>query len=84
MADEAKQGQDGQGQAPGDQAATTTQLPAQFTKEWADAVRDHCIEVLFNAIPKSRRMEFIGEYNDALLFISAAKTVAPSVPGSAD
>jgi hypothetical protein len=49
----------------------------QFTKE--DATRTaESIELLFQAIPKSKRMNFIGELNDIFLFIDAAKNAAPN------
>jgi hypothetical protein len=33
---------------------------------------------MFNAIPKSRRMGYIGHLNDIFLFIEAAQKSAPS------
>jgi hypothetical protein len=32
---------------------------------------------LFNAIPKSRRLDYIGHLNDIYLFLDAATKVAP-------
>ncbi len=51
--------------------------PKGFTKEKADAAIE-CVEALFNAIPKARRLEYIGEYNDAMLFLERAKVAAPA------
>jgi len=47
-----------------------------FTKQEAEETVK-AIGEMFNAIPKSRRMEYIGHYNDILLFIEAAKQAAP-------
>jgi hypothetical protein len=33
---------------------------------------------MFEALPKSRRMEFLGHLNDVLLFVEAAKKNAPN------
>jgi len=49
----------------------------QFTKEEAEQTKK-AVEEMFNAIPKSRRMEYIGHLNDIFLFIEAAQKVAPS------
>lgn len=48
----------------------------QFTKEEAEQTKQ-TVEEMFKAIPKSRRMEYIGHLNDILLFIEAAHQVAP-------
>ncbi len=48
----------------------------QFSKQEADATVK-AVDELFNAIPKSKRMEFIGHLNDIMLFIEAAKRSAP-------
>ncbi len=45
--------------------------PGEFTKEEAQRVAD-AVEELFEAIPKSRRMEYLGHLNDVLLFLGAA------------
>jgi Asp-tRNA(Asn)/Glu-tRNA(Gln) amidotransferase C subunit len=49
----------------------------QFTKEEAEQTKK-AVEEMFNAIPKSRRMEYVGHLNDIFLFIEAAQKVAPS------
>ena len=49
----------------------------QFTKEEAEQTKK-AVEEMFNAIPKSRRMEYIGHLNDIFLFIEAAQKAAPS------
>lgn len=48
----------------------------EFTKEEAEATKD-AVNELFEAIPKSKRMDFLGHLNDIFLFIEAAKRVAP-------
>lgn len=48
----------------------------QFSKQEADATAT-AVDEMFNAIPKSKRMEFIGHLNDIMLFIEAAKRSAP-------
>jgi hypothetical protein len=48
----------------------------QFTKQEADQTKS-AIEELFDALPKSKRMGFIGHLNDILLFLNAAKSKAP-------
>ena len=42
-----------------------------FTKEEAD------IEEMFEAIPKSKRIGYIGHLNEALVFVEQAKKQAP-------
>jgi len=49
----------------------------QFTKEEAEQTKK-AVEEMFNAIPKSRRMGYIGHLNDIFLFIEAAHKVAPA------
>ena len=49
---------------------------SRFTKQEAEETVK-AVEEMFNAIPKSRRMEYLGHYNDILLFIEAAKQAAP-------
>jgi hypothetical protein len=49
----------------------------QFTKEEAEQTKK-AVEEMFNAIPKSRRMGYIGHLNDIFLFIEAAQKSAPS------
>lgn len=48
----------------------------KFTKEEAQATRE-AVEELFRAIPKSKRMGYIGHLNDILLFLQAAARHAP-------
>ena len=48
----------------------------QFTKEEAERTAE-TVKELFNAIPKNRRLKWIGELNDIFLFIDAAKAEAP-------
>jgi len=47
-----------------------------FTKEEADKVTD-CIVAMHNALSKAKRFEYIGELNEALCFVGAAKRHAP-------
>jgi hypothetical protein len=49
----------------------------EFTKEEA-AETTKAIDEVFNALPKSKKGEFIGHYNDICLFMEAAKRAAPS------
>jgi len=49
----------------------------QFTKEEAEETKK-AVDELFNALPKSRRMEYLGHLNDIFLFLEAAARVAPS------
>ena len=49
----------------------------EFTKEEAMATED-AVNELFGAIPKSKKMNYIGHLNDIFLFINAAKEVAPN------
>ena len=48
-----------------------------FSKEEAVEVKKF-VNNLFDAIPKSKRYNYVGELNDILLFISAASRSAPS------
>lgn len=48
----------------------------EFTKEEAAATRV-AVEELFDAVPKSKRGEYIGHLNDIYLFLEAAKAAAP-------
>lgn len=48
----------------------------EFTKWEAKRIRE-AVEDMFEGIPKTRRMGYIGHLNDILLFISAAEKVAP-------
>ena len=49
----------------------------EFTKEEGANVNE-ALKEMFDAIPKSRRMEYIGHLNDISLFISAAIRNAPN------
>lgn len=51
---------------------------SDFTKARA-AVAAECADAIFKALPKSLKMELLGELNDLLLFIEAAKRAAPAV-----
>jgi hypothetical protein len=48
----------------------------RFTKEEADETAKALSE-LFDALPKSKKMQYLGHLNDIGLFISAAKEHAP-------
>jgi hypothetical protein len=48
-----------------------------FTKEEIGEVRKS-LDEMFEAIPKSKRMFFIGHLNDVHLFLSAAEKIAPA------
>jgi hypothetical protein len=47
-----------------------------FTKEEAVVVQN-CVNDMFNALTKKKQLEFLGELNEILCFVSAAKRVAP-------
>jgi hypothetical protein len=47
-----------------------------FTKQEADVVHE-CVNDMFNALTKKRQMEFLGELNEILCFVTAAKREAP-------
>jgi len=49
----------------------------EFTKEEADATIEAVNEVL-EALPKRKKIEFIGHFNDIFLFLGAAKKAAPN------
>ncbi len=49
----------------------------EFTKEEAEQTRK-AVDELFEAIPKSKRQDFIGHLNDVFLFLEAAKRAAPN------
>lgn len=51
----------------------------EFTKQEADEVMKS-LTAIFEGIPKSKRLNFIGELNDVALFIEAAKRAAPDKP----
>lgn len=48
----------------------------QFTKQEAEATAE-AVKELFEALPKSKHMDYIGHLNDIYLFIDAAKQAAP-------
>ncbi len=48
----------------------------EFTKQEAEATRE-AVEQMFNALPKAKRLGYIGHLNDILLFLAAAKRAAP-------
>jgi hypothetical protein len=48
-----------------------------FTKEEAKATEE-AVKELFDAIPKSKRMGFVGHLNDIYLFLGAAGKAAPN------
>ncbi len=49
----------------------------KFSKEEAEAT-GKAVQEMFDAIPKSKRLDYIGHLNDVLLFLAAAGKVAPS------
>lgn len=49
----------------------------RFSKEEAQATRE-AVEEMFEAIPKSKRLNYLGHLNDTLLFLTAAANAAPS------
>ena len=54
----------------------------RFNKQEADATIE-AVKEMFDAIPKSKRMGFVGHLNDIMLFIEAAKRSAPDEQESA-
>jgi len=52
-------------------------VQGEFTKEEGAATKK-AVEELFDNIPKSRKMEFVGHLNDIFLFIEAAMRNAPN------
>ena len=48
----------------------------EFTKQEAKAIKAEVVE-MFDAIPKSKRYDYIGQFNDAMLFLEAAGRAAP-------
>lgn len=48
----------------------------QFTKQEAEETEKSVKEVM-DAMPKSKKMDFIGHFNDIFLFLAAAKNAAP-------
>jgi len=53
----------------------------QFTKEEARATRDAVTEI-GKALPKGKRVDFLGHLNDILLFVGAAERAAPPEAGA--
>lgn len=49
----------------------------EFTKSEAASVKE-AVGELFEAIPKTRRFNYLGHLNDIYLFIDAASRAAPS------
>lgn len=47
-----------------------------FTKEEARETRK-AVEEMFDALPKSKKFDYIGHLNDVMLFLSAAEKAAP-------
>ncbi len=52
-------------------------MQGEFTKEEADIIKE-AVDEMFTAIPKSKRLNFIGHLNEILIFIEAAKKAAPT------
>lgn len=50
---------------------------SRFTKEEAGRAEE-ALNAIMKGIPKSKVVNFIGEFNDLFLFISAVKAAAPS------
>lgn len=48
----------------------------EFTKPECDNAEE-CIKTILDALPKSKKMNLIGEFNDLFLFVAAAKKAAP-------
>lgn len=48
----------------------------EFTKQEARNAREAAEEILA-ALPKSKKLEFLGHFNDLFLFLSAAEKAAP-------
>lgn len=51
----------------------------EFTKQEAKRTQE-AVEELYDAIPKSRRLNYLGHLNDIFLFVGAAAKVAPEAP----
>lgn len=51
----------------------------QLTKEEAQATIEAADE-MFKGLPKTKRLDYIGHLNDIMLFLEAAKKVAPPEP----
>ena len=48
-----------------------------FTKEEARELKK-TVDEMFEALPKSKKFDYIGHLNDILLFLDAAEKVAPN------
>lgn len=48
----------------------------EFTKEEAKATKE-AVEEVMKAFPKSKAGEFLGHFNDIMLFLNAAEKAAP-------
>jgi hypothetical protein len=55
----------------------TMSTQGKFCKEEVKHVREGYEEVL-NAIPKSKKLDYVGHMNDMFLFLSAAEQAAPA------
>ena len=51
----------------------------EFTKQEASRTKE-AVDEMFEAIPKSKRMGYIGHLNDIFLFLLAAEKAAPDEP----
>ena len=51
----------------------------EFTKEEGAGTKES-VEELFDAIPRSRRFDYLGYLNDIMLFLDAAIRQAPNEP----
>lgn len=51
-----------------------------FTKEEVRETKKS-VEEMFDALPKSKRFDFIGHLNDVMLFLDAAEKAAPGEMG---
>lgn len=49
----------------------------QFTKEEAKATAEAVTDIL-NGMSRAKKMEYLGHFNDILLFLKAAETAAPT------
>jgi hypothetical protein len=49
----------------------------QFTKQEADSIKA-AVDEIFDALPRKKRLDFLGDLNDILLFIHAAREAAPN------
>jgi hypothetical protein len=51
----------------------------EFTKQECDETMQS-VDEMFRAIPRSKQMQYLGHLNDVLLFLGAARAVAPDEP----